>query len=109
MVARQKQAVKDEQTRENQKRYLAEKAEHDRQWRTEYDAYLASPEWARRRAAVLEREGYLCEGCRKQRATQVHHTHYRSVRDELLFELHALCRDCHERITERNGQGVKFL
>ncbi|XBQ15175.1 MAG: hypothetical protein ABL308_09425 [Oceanicaulis sp.] len=62
-----------------------------------HDSYLASPDWAERRRLVMERANSLCEGCRKERATEVHHLTYRNWREEFLFELVALCGHCHDR------------
>jgi hypothetical protein len=62
-----------------------------------YQAYLLTPEWRTKRAAVMDRADGLCEGCRAADATEVHHTTYKHIFNELLFELVALCRDCHER------------
>lgn len=67
-------------------------------WWEAYDAYLKTREWAEKRRLVLERAGGLCEGCRQRRAVQVHHTSYEHVGDELLWELRAVCRECHDRI-----------
>jgi hypothetical protein len=67
--------------------------------RTErYQAYLKTPDWRRIRDQVIERAGGLCEGCREATATEVHHLTYRHVFAEFLFELVALCRDCHQRV-----------
>ncbi|MGR3557184.1 MAG: HNH endonuclease [Sagittula sp.] len=60
--------------------------------------YLNSPEWAERRLQVMDRANSLCEGCRKTRASEVHHLSYRNWGNEFLFELVALCGDCHDRI-----------
>lgn len=67
------------------------------QWQAAYQEHLRSPKWARTRQKVLERAQGIREGCREQRATQVHHLSYRHVGDEFLWELAAVCRDCHER------------
>lgn len=65
-------------------------------WHQEYSEYLRSAEWGARRQLVLERESYLCEGCRTKHATHVHHSAgYGSAGHEPLFELRALCRGCH--------------
>lgn len=61
-----------------------------------YDEYLQSPEWKARRALVIERAAGLCEGCRLRPPTQVHHRTYRHVGREFIFELAAVCDDCHE-------------
>jgi 5-methylcytosine-specific restriction endonuclease McrA len=62
--------------------------------------YLSSPEWYEKRGQVLRRANFICEGCGINRATQVHHTTYRNIGNEFLFQLVALCRDCHERYHE---------
>ncbi len=68
------------------------------QWFVQYDAYLRSPEWDKKRKAVLERDKYLCQGCLSKRAVQAHHLTYAHVGNEFLFELIAVCIDCHRRI-----------
>jgi replicative DNA helicase len=69
--------------------------------RKRYHEYLLSPEWMALRRKVLDRCGGLCEGCREERVTQVHHLTYAHVRNELLFELVGLCDACHERAHRR--------
>jgi hypothetical protein len=68
--------------------------------RQQHSEYLDSPEWRAKRRKVLERAGGLCEGCRVNRPTQVHHLTYKHWGDELLFELVALCDECHDRCHE---------
>lgn len=75
-----------------------ERDQKDQDWWDRYNAYLQSPEWARRRAAVLRRDGGICQGCGNRPATQAHHHHYRRVFDEMLFDLIAVCTECHEKI-----------
>lgn len=62
------------------------------------EAYMNSPEWKTRRRLVMERANGLCEGCRQADAAEVHHLSYEHLGNEFLFELVALCRDCHSRI-----------
>lgn len=71
-----------------------EKAE----WFEQHDDYLRTPAWRAKRAAVLLRAKGLCEGCGLRPATQVHHLSYEHWQDELLWELVAICRECHERV-----------
>lgn len=66
-------------------------------WRA-YEEYLASPVWKKKREKILERAGGICEGCREKPATQVHHRSYEHVGDEFLFELVAVCDDCHDKL-----------
>ncbi len=63
----------------------------------EYREYLDGPQWRERRELVMARAGQTCEGCRKHHAENVHHLTYAHIQHEFLFELVALCRDCHER------------
>lgn len=75
-----------------------EKGAENREWWARYNAYLESREWKMRRALVLERCSGLCEGCRKQNADQVHHLTYAHMGNELLFELAAVCEECHRKL-----------
>lgn len=72
----------------------------DRDWWRRYNAYLQSPAWQARRAAVFKRAKSICEACGKARAVEVHHKSYRYVGCEPLFDLAAVCSDCHAFITE---------
>lgn len=64
----------------------------------EYNKYLATPQWQKKRSLVMKRCGGVCEGCGIQPATEVHHLTYKHVYDEFLFELVGVCRMCHDRI-----------
>lgn len=75
-------------------------AEEKAEWWEWYNWYLGTPEWREKADAVLGRAGGLCEGCRKNRALQVHHLTYEHVGAEFLFELVAICRPCHSRLHE---------
>jgi 5-methylcytosine-specific restriction endonuclease McrA len=63
-----------------------------------YEEYLAGPVWRKKREKILGRSGGICEGCREKTATQVHHLSYEHVGDEFLFELVAVCDDCHNKL-----------
>ncbi len=63
-----------------------------------YDEYLESEAWANMRRKVMSRAKDLCEGCGSKVATEVHHLTYAHVGHEFMFELVALCHQCHERI-----------
>lgn len=67
-------------------------------WFDWYNQYLKTDKWRKKRAAVLERAKGLCEGCRSKEATQVHHLTYDRVGNEMLFDLVAVCDECHEVI-----------
>jgi 5-methylcytosine-specific restriction endonuclease McrA len=86
--------VQQRQIEEQQRQIERQKA--DVQWWREYNAYLSSPEWKARRALVLQRAKGRCEGCGTASATDVHHVTYDRVYSEMLFDLLALCRPCHQ-------------
>ena len=103
-----------EQSREATTRMYAEMARERREtdeqkrvdWWAAYDEYLNSAEWAGRRKAVLERDAYVCQACRQRRAVHVHHTTYRHVFREPLFDLVAVCVRCHDEITAIDREGI---
>jgi hypothetical protein len=83
---------------------LGEPDPPDRHGLTAYERYLLSFYWAFKRAAVLERAHGQCEGCGEAPASEVHHLTYPRgcspgsaewKRQEKLFHLRAVCRDCH--------------
>lgn len=95
---------------EEQQRALQEEKDiRNRQWWEAYESYLKTPQWQERRAKVLRRAGYVCEACLEKKATETHHTTYRHLGNEPLFELRAVCRECHESITamDRQARGVE--
>lgn len=76
-------------------------------WRAQYADYLDSQEWSEKRQLVMERAGDLCEGCRQSEAAEVHHLTYENVTREFLFELVAMCADCHDRWHQMKGQAPR--
>ncbi len=78
--------------------WQAERAEKQRQWWAWYDAYLRTPAWRAKSRIVIRRANGVCEGCGQRPPTQVHHITYRHVGDEFLFELRAVCDQCHQRL-----------
>jgi hypothetical protein len=71
------------------------------EWWRKYNIYLKSPEWRSKSQKVLRRAQNLCEGCQNKPATQAHHLTYEHVFGEFLFELVALCDECHSRLHEQ--------
>jgi hypothetical protein len=80
-----------------QERRAREQAEFDRR----YYEHLDSEKWRRLRQKVLARCKGICEGCGVNRAVQVHHLTYMRLGDEMLFDLAAVCMDCHDKIHGR--------
>ena len=72
--------------------------EQDAAWWETYDAYLQSDAWRQLRPRIFRRAGGICEGCGQAEATQVHHLTYKHATNEFLWELVAICDDCHERV-----------
>lgn len=73
--------------------------DESRKWWEWYERYLASDAWRDKRELVLRRAQNRCEGCRVAQATQVHHLTYVRVGQEMLFDLVAICRQCHDLVT----------
>lgn len=71
-------------------------------WWSWYAEYLKTAIWEDKRSRVLERDGHLCQACRRTRASECHHLTYRHVGDEPLFDLIAVCHRCHEKLTEQD-------
>lgn len=69
------------------------------EWWSNYDAYRQTPKWRAKREAVMRRDNNLCQACLSARASDVHHLTYDHLFDEPLFDLIAVCRPCHDRIT----------
>ena len=71
-------------------------------WRTiedekeKYAAYLCSPEWGQKRAAVHQRAGDKCERCKMLPIAAVHHLTYLRRYNEDLEDLQAICQPCHD-------------
>ena len=70
---------------------------HGRMTKGRYASYLSTPQWKARAAKVHKRAKGMCEGCGTKKSREVHHLSYAHVGNEFLFELVALCEDCHDR------------
>ena len=83
---------------EIKERYESSKKVEIAEHTDEYWEYLnSSPEWQLKRRKVFARAKNICEGCAEQPATEVHHISYDNIFDELLYQLVALCEDCHKK------------
>jgi len=83
---------------EYQRRREQQVTQNREDWFEWYNQYLNTPQWREKRERVLERDNYLCQGCRVNQATQVHHLTYERIGNEMLFDLIAVCNDCHKRV-----------
>ena len=77
---------------------VQERVQQNEVWQQEHSEYLRTEQWQLKRRLVFQRAKNLCEGCRCTQATEVHHLNYDHWKDELLFELVALCFDCHRKV-----------
>ena len=80
------------------RKHVRLQSEHDGEWWEKYSQYLLSATWSEKRKKVMARARGICEGCLEGAATQVHHKTYSHVFNEFMFELVALCDDCHNRM-----------
>lgn len=74
----------------------------------EYGEYLNSWEWKEKRRLVMVRDKGICQGCLVAPASEVHHLTYSHIYNELLFQLVALCSECHENfhaVQNKNRNG----
>ena len=62
----------------------------------EYNRYLKTPYWQRRRKEILRRDEYMCVGCSSKKNLQVHHMTYSNLGRESDRDLVTLCKECHE-------------
>jgi 5-methylcytosine-specific restriction endonuclease McrA len=81
--------------------WINKKQEERQEFFDEYNIYLSSSQWREKRQQVLKRDDYVCQGCLKSRATEVHHLTYNNVYNELLFQLISLCGNCHRIIHKK--------
>jgi hypothetical protein len=71
----------------------------------EYEAYIGSSAWDRRRTRRLEKDGRKCQGCGSTAAgLHVHHRTYERFGDELLNDLVTVCEDCHAFVHEEKDR-----
>lgn len=82
-----------------QERTRARREQVSLEWWSKYNAYLLTPKWRAKREAVMRRDNGVCQACLSARASDVHHLTYDHLFDEPLFDLIAVCRPCHDRIT----------
>lgn len=65
-----------------------------------YADHLKSEKWLKARVKIFRRANNICEACLEAPAREVHHLTYENLCNEFMYELVAVCRPCHERITE---------
>jgi hypothetical protein len=60
--------------------------------------HLQSEYWKNIRQLVLERDKYICQLCKAEKAKDVHHLTYKNLGNESIDELTSYCRACHEKV-----------
>lgn len=72
----------------------------------DYKEYLNSPQWAKIRNKVLQRDDFKCSICGSYRGLQVHHLNYNHFKNEenYLEDLMTLCNKCHEEIENKKKE-----
>lgn len=63
-----------------------------------YKDYLRSPEWHRKRVAVILRCKGICERCGLWPVVFIHHLSYAHLGDEPLTDLLGVCVKCHKEL-----------
>jgi HNH endonuclease len=84
-----------------QRKFKEQEAQRQRDnevWWRNYTIYLSSPEWKAKRTLVMRRANHVCEGCGRANAVEIHHLTYQRVGHEMLFDLQAVCRPCHQAL-----------
>lgn len=73
----------------------------------DYQRYMRSAAWKRKRRQVLERADGKCErwNCHRE-PTEVHHKTYKRLGDERLSDLEAVCWHCH---TDEHPERVGYV
>lgn len=70
--------------------------------KAEYEAYLESETWRKRRLVILERASKICECCEYYPANEIHHKTYARIGQELDTDLMAVCKFCHDQIHKKS-------
>ncbi len=76
---------------------LARQARTSQLRKMPFSEYRLTPEWRSRRNRVLLRAANKCELCFGSGRLDVHHRSYERYGEEMLSDLIALCRACHQR------------
>jgi hypothetical protein len=75
---------------------------HKTAWEAWYTQYLETEHWRALRVRVMARDKNLCQGCLINPAYDVHHLTYDRLGREMLFDLVAMCRKCHDSLHGRS-------
>jgi len=73
----------------------------------DYNVYLRSKKWAKKKKHIIKTYGGKCEICDSTKELQIHHNTYKNRGMELDDELLILCKDCHNTYHFTNKIGRK--
>ena len=80
-----------------------------------WHAFYKTKEWDHKRREILQRDHHACVECKRRgrytQANTVHHIVHLKSAPELALEndnLESLCRDCHEKIHEKENVKKNF-
>lgn len=62
---------------------------------SDYQKYLKSSKWKKKRQELFDLKGEACEQCGFEYYLHVHHLNYENFGDEKLEDLQILCHRCH--------------
>lgn len=71
------------------------RAQNKSKWRSMYNSYILSQQWAEKRKAVIDRDNGICQRCEDAAIDHVHHLTYERIGRERLDDLIGLCATCH--------------
>lgn len=71
----------------------------------EYQAYMKSEAWRKKRAEVIRRAKGRCERCRRWAIVNVHHLTYARLGREFLSDLLGVCVKCHKELHDGSTGG----
>ena len=86
-----------------------------KEYNSETNPFYLTPRWQRKRAAILSRDKYQCQDCKRygraREAKEVHHIKHLDDFPELAYDndnLISLCSACHrKRHPEKGANGTK--
>ncbi len=78
-----------------------------RRSKSEYNKYLASERWAKKREEVFAYRGKKCTQCGSLKKLHVHHLRYTNIFNEPLCDLIVLCEACHTQLHWRQNNMKK--
>lgn len=76
---------------------------HSHHHSAEYENYIHSSAWRKRRERALQLGHYRCAKCGSTTSLQVHHLSYQHLGHELDNELVVLCAACHREVHNRSS------